>query len=86
MWPKPIATDPESVSLLALPPEPQNAVLGTLEGNEVERAAEDAVCTVPPRENGGNQDIENLTRGSRVFMPVLVEGAKLSAGDRRPRE
>ncbi|NED07452.1 acetamidase/formamidase family protein, partial [Streptomyces sp. SID6648] len=33
------------------------------------------------RENGGNQDIKNLTRGARIFLPVFVEGGKLSAGD-----
>jgi formamidase len=76
-----IATDPEAVPPLALPPEPQNALLGTLEGDEAEKAAEEAARTAPPRENGGNQDIKNLTRGSRVFMPVFVEGGKLSAGD-----
>jgi formamidase len=76
-----IATDPNAVPPLALPPEPQNALLGTLEGDEAERAAEEAARTAPPRENGGNQDIKNLTRGSRVFMPVFVEGGKLSAGD-----
>ena len=37
--------------------------------------------TVPARENGGNHDIKNFTRGSRVFYPVHVPGAKLSGGD-----
>jgi formamidase len=36
---------------------------------------------VPARENGGNHDIKNFTRGSRVFYPVLVPGALLSGGD-----
>jgi formamidase len=36
---------------------------------------------LPPRENGGNQDIKNLTKGSRVFYPVFVDDAKLSMGD-----
>jgi formamidase len=36
---------------------------------------------VPPREHGGNVDIKNLTRGSRVYFPVYVDGAKLSVGD-----
>jgi formamidase len=76
-----IDTDPDSAPPLALPPEPQNALLGSFEGDEAESAAEEAARTVPPRENGGNQDIKNLTRGSRIFMPVFVEGSKLSAGD-----
>ncbi len=36
---------------------------------------------MPPRENGGNHDIKNFTRGSRVYYPVHVSGAKLSGGD-----
>jgi len=43
--------------------------------------ARDGARTVPARENGGNHDIKNFTRGSRVFYPVHVEGAKLSGGD-----
>ena len=76
-----IATDPEAVPPLALPPEPNNALLGGLEGDEAEQAANEAARTAPPRENGGNQDIKNLTRGARIFLPVFVEGGKLSAGD-----
>ncbi|KAG7784388.1 hypothetical protein KL910_004482 [Ogataea haglerorum] len=38
--------------------------------------------TIPGRpENGGNCDIKNLSRGSRVYLPVNVDGAKLSVGD-----
>jgi formamidase len=37
--------------------------------------------TAPPRENGGNQDIKNFTKGTRVFYPVFVHGANLSVGD-----
>ena len=36
---------------------------------------------MPARENGGNHDIKNFTRGSRVYYPVHVAGAKLSGGD-----
>ncbi|MFF9603631.1 formamidase [Streptomyces sp. NPDC014684] len=76
-----IATDPHRVPPLALPPNSQRAILGTMEGDAFERAARVAARTAPPRENGGNQDIKNLTRGARIFMPVYVEGGKLSAGD-----
>ncbi|MGW5328256.1 formamidase [Streptomyces sp. NPDC004014] len=76
-----IATDPHRVPPLALPPDSQRAILGTLEGDAFERAAREAARTAPPRENGGNQDIKNLTRGARIFLPVFVEGGKLSAGD-----
>lgn len=76
-----IATDPQRVPPLALPPEPRDAVLGSLSGAEFDRVAADAARTAPPRENGGNQDIKNFTRGSRVFYPVFVDGAHLSVGD-----
>lgn len=76
-----IATDPDRVPPLALPPEPHGAVLGTLTGAEHDRVAAEAARTAPPRENGGNQDIKNFTAGTRVFYPVFVPGAKLSFGD-----
>ncbi|MCK0438142.1 acetamidase/formamidase family protein [Gordonia alkaliphila] len=76
-----IATDPERVPPLALPPEPEHALLGSLTGDAFTAAAAEAARTAPPRENGGNQDIKNLTRGTRVFYPVFVDGANLSVGD-----
>jgi formamidase len=33
------------------------------------------------RENGGNCDIKNLTKGCKIYFPVFVEGANLSMGD-----
>lgn len=76
-----IATDPDRVPPLALPPEPHNALLGSLDASSAEAAVREAARTAPPRENGGNQDIKNLSRGSRIFLPVFVDGAKLSVGD-----
>jgi acetamidase/formamidase len=37
--------------------------------------------TMPPRRNGGNMDIRQLTAGSRLYLPVSVEGALFSVGD-----
>lgn len=76
-----IATNPARVPPLALPPQPKEAILGGLTGAAFTRAAAEAARTAPPRENGGNQDIKNLTKGSRVFYPVFVPGANLSMGD-----
>ena len=76
-----IDTDPNRVPPLALPPEPEFAVLGSLPESEYARVAGEAARTAPPRENGGNQDIKNLSKGSRVFYPVFVDGANLSLGD-----
>jgi formamidase len=41
----------------------------------------EAVRTVPPREHGGNCDIKNLSRGSKIFFPVYIKGGGLSMGD-----
>jgi acetamidase/formamidase len=37
--------------------------------------------TMPPRKNGGNMDIKQLTRGTTLYLPVWVEGALFSIGD-----
>jgi formamidase len=76
-----IDTDPNRVPPLALPPEPSNALVGQAQGDDAQRIAREGARTVPPREHGGNQDIKNFTRGSRVFVPVFVDGANLSVGD-----
>ncbi|MGA8135236.1 MAG: acetamidase/formamidase family protein, partial [Pseudomonas gingeri] len=44
-------------------------------------AAATGARTVPPREHGGNCDIKDLSRGSKIFFPVYVNGAGLSVGD-----
>ena len=76
-----IMTDPDRVPTLANPPTSKSTVLGNLEGAEFDRVAREGARTVPPRENGGNCDIKNLSKGSKIFFPVFVEGAKLSVGD-----
>jgi formamidase len=78
-----IATNPSRIPPLAAPPNPQNAILGKVKKGtpEFDRIAKEAARTVPPREHGGNCDIKNLSRGSRIYFPVYVEGAKLSMGD-----
>ncbi|MGN7399028.1 formamidase [Cytobacillus praedii] len=73
--------DPDRVPPLANTPNPEAAVLGTLKGAEFDRVAKEGARTVPPRENGGNCDIKNLSKGSRIYFPVFVKGAKLSVGD-----
>jgi formamidase len=66
---------------LAALPNPENAILGSLKGADFERVAAEAARTVPPREHGGNCDIKNLSKGSRIYFPVYIDGAKLSMGD-----
>jgi formamidase len=76
-----IATDPDRVPPLGLPPLTQNALAGQASGGDANRIAQEGARTVPARENGGNHDIKNFTRGSRVLYPVHVKDAKLSGGD-----
>jgi formamidase len=44
-------------------------------------AATQGLRTLPPRENGGNFDVKQLSPGSRLLLPVAVEGALFSTGD-----
>lgn len=76
-----VATDPNRFPALANLPDPKGAVLGSLKGAQFDRVAKEAARTVPPREHGGNCDIKNLSKGSRIYFPVYVKGAKLSMGD-----
>ena len=76
-----IDTDPNRVPPLALPPLVDQTLAGTLSGSALEKVAREGARTVPARENGGNHDIKNFTRGSRVYYPVHVAGANLSGGD-----
>ncbi len=69
------------VTGLANPPFAGTAHMGKLTGEAKEKAAATAARTVPPREHGGNCDIKDLSRGSKVFFPVYVDGAGLSVGD-----
>lgn len=46
------------------------------------KVGKEGARTIPGRpEHGGNCDIKNLSRGSKVFLPVHVAGAKFSVGD-----
>jgi len=76
-----VATQPDRVPPLATLPNEQSALMGGLRGTAAKDAAKKGARTVPPREHGGNCDIKNLSRGSRVYFPVYVKNAGLSMGD-----
>ena len=59
----------------ALPPDPEDAVPS---GGVV---AQHGLRTAPPRENCGNADAKQLTKGSHLFVPVAVHGGLYSVGD-----
>jgi formamidase len=60
---------------MVLPPEKAGAV------PTIEPIASEALRTIPPRENGGNLDIKQLSKGARLLLPVFVDGALFSVGD-----
>ena len=47
----------------------------------VQRAQKGSFRTRPPGNFGGNMDVKHLTAGSTLYLPVLVDGGKLCAGD-----
>jgi formamidase len=58
-----------------LPPSVASAVPGD------PHIAAHALRTIPPREQAGNIDIKQLSKGAHLFIPVDVPGALFSAGD-----
>src|SRR5262249_39157783 len=59
----------------ALPPDRVGAVPAS--GS----AATQGLRTLPPRENGGNFDVKQLSKGGKLLLPVSVDGALFSTGD-----
>ncbi len=60
---------------MALPPDSAGAV------PSMGAAATEGLRTLPPRENGGNFDVKQLTAGAKLLLPVNVAGALFSTGD-----
>ena len=73
--------DPNRNPPLACLPKQKGALLGAVSEPEFSRIANEAARTIPPREHGGNCDIKNLTRGSKIYFPVYIKNAHLSLGD-----
>jgi formamidase len=68
--------------IVAQPPEPKSVHAGSASAELKEKVGKEGARTIPGRpEHGGNCDIKNLSRGSKVYLPVLVKGAKFSCGD-----
>ena len=59
---------------LAFPPDPAGAV-------PTGPCGLTGLRTLPPRENGGNFDVKQLTKGAKLFLPVFKEGGLFSTGD-----
>ena len=76
-----IATNPTRVPGLANPPFAATAHAGRAKGDAKAKVGAEGARTVPPREHGGNCDIKDLSRGSKIYFPVYVPGGGLSMGD-----
>ena len=75
IWDLADATHARAGKRLAVPLDPFAGVMGTaldLPGGH---------STMPPRKNGGNMDIKQLTAGSTLYLPVWVDGALFCVGD-----
>jgi len=77
-----ISTKQTDERILAQPPQPINVHAGGASEEIKKKVGEEGARTIPGRpEHGGNCDIKNLSRGSKVWLPVHVPGAKFSVGD-----
>jgi len=57
------------------PPQAQEAVPA------VDPIASEGLRTGPPRENGGNMDVKQMTAGAKLLLPVGMPGGLFSTGD-----
>ena len=64
----------------ALPPEPTGALPSAVCGPEGSNAA-DCLRTIPPRENGGNMDVQQMQVGTTLLLPCFIDGCGLFIGD-----
>jgi formamidase len=65
---------------VALGPEPTGAVPAEICGPDGSHADE-CLRTIPPRENGGNMDIQQMQVGTTTLFPCFVDGCGLFVGD-----
>ena len=65
---------------VALPPEPTGALPTAVCGPEG-TAKDKCLRTVPPRENGGNMDVQQMQIGTTLLLPCFVDGCGLFVGD-----
>ncbi len=65
---------------VALPPQPIGALPSAVCGPE--GSHKDACLrTIPPRENGGNMDVQQMQVGTTLLLPCFIDGCGLFVGD-----
>ena len=65
---------------IALPPEPAGALPAAICGAGGAHA-DSCLRTIPPRENGGNMDVQQMQIGTTLLLPCFVDGCGLFVGD-----
>ncbi len=65
---------------IALPPEPMGALPSAVCGPDGTHK-EKCLRTIPPRENGGNMDVQQMQIGTTLLLPCFVDGCGLFVGD-----
>jgi formamidase len=65
---------------VALPPQPVGALPSDVCGPDG-AASDQCLRTIPPRENGGNMDVQQMQVGTTLLLPCFIEGCGLFVGD-----
>jgi formamidase len=65
---------------VALPPEPTGALPTAVCGPQGSNKDE-CLRTIPPRENGGNMDVQQMQVGTTLLLPCFIDGCGLFVGD-----
>jgi formamidase len=69
-----------AVGGVTLPPEPSGAHPASICGPDGSHA-EECLRTIPPRENGGNMDVQQMQVGTTILIPCFFDGCNLFIGD-----
>ena len=73
-------TDLGAVGGVALPPQPIGALPSDICGPDAPHK-DKCLRTIPPRENGGNMDVQQMQVGTTLLLPCFIDGCGLFVGD-----
>jgi formamidase len=65
---------------VALPPQPIGALPADVCGPDGSHP-DQCLRTIPPRENGGNMDVQQMQVGTTLLLPCIIDGCGLFVGD-----
>ncbi|PWG62926.1 acetamidase/formamidase family protein [Spiribacter halobius] len=65
---------------VALAPQPIGAIPADVCGPDAPHA-DACLRTIPPRENGGNMDVQQMQVGTTLLLPCFIDGCGLFVGD-----